>query len=144
MFRPLPCKAESPLTSLAPTRRFCGLSTLKTSTRLQTAKGIQLLLKNIDELTLRQRYRIASIEITGFSCIRSDAYFERAVNSTSSKTLLARATISKQTSLNTRSAQPFLASSINSLQASNQTLLKQSTSAETRRSGPLTFMTQKS
>ncbi len=52
-----------------------------------------------------------------FSFIFSDAYKASSRNCWSVKTFLARARISRQISLKTRSAHPFFASSINSLQA---------------------------
>ncbi len=52
-----------------------------------------------------------------FSFILSEAYIVNSRNSWSDNTFLARARISRQISLKTRSTHPVLASSINSLQA---------------------------
>ena len=70
-----------------------------------------------------------STETTVFSCMRSEAYSTRALNSASLRTCFARARISRQTSLNTKSVDPDLTSSISSLQASYRMLFKHYTSS---------------
>ena len=64
-----------------------------------------------------------SIWICVFSCMRSDAYVFRVSNSVLFSTFFARAKISRQISLNTKSAQLVLASSISSLQELSSMLL---------------------
>ena len=59
-----------------------------------------------------------------FSFILSDAYCINSWNCSLVRTFLARARISRQISLKTRSAHPIFASSINSLHAENKTSFK--------------------